>query len=71
MEGVGGLNYRRQHPVGPYVFDFYCSQAQLAVEVEGQHHGDPEQFEKDEARTAWLAKQDIAVLRIAAERVLH
>ncbi|WP_269515919.1 endonuclease domain-containing protein [Brevundimonas subvibrioides] len=66
---LGGLKFRRQHPVGPYVLDFYCPEARLAVEVDGQHHADPEQFEKDEARTAWLAKQDIAVLRIAAERV--
>ncbi|AQR63562.1 hypothetical protein BZG35_14605 [Brevundimonas sp. LM2] len=66
---LGGLKFRRQHPVGAYVLDFYCAEARLAVEVDGQHHGGPEQFEKDTARTAWLAKQNTAVLRIAAERV--
>ena len=66
---LGGLKFRRQHPLGPYVLDFYCAEARLAVEVDGQHHGNPEQFEKDKIRTAWLAKQDVEVLRIPAEHV--
>ena len=66
---LGGLKFRRQHPVGPYVLDFYCMEARLAVEVDGRQHGDAEQAEKDAVRTAWLAKQNIAVLRIPAESV--
>jgi very-short-patch-repair endonuclease len=66
---LDGLKFRRQHPVGPYVLDFYCPEARLAVEVDGQQHGDPERSEHDRRRTAWLATQDIAVLRIAAEDV--
>ena len=66
---LGGLKFRRQHPVGPYVLDFYCPEARLAVEVDGQQHGDPERAAKDRIRTAWLATQDIGVLRITAEDV--
>ncbi len=32
------LHFRKQHPVGPYVLDFYCSEVALAVEVDGQRH---------------------------------
>jgi len=34
---LGGLNFRRQHPIGPYVLDFYCPKLGLAVEVDGGH----------------------------------
>lgn len=66
---LGGLKFRRQHPVGPYVLDFYCSKARLAVEVDGQQHGEAAQSEHDALRTHWLAVQDIAVLRVGAEEV--
>jgi len=66
---LAGLKFRRQHPVGPYVLDFYCAEAKLAVEVDGQQHADPERSEHDRRRTAWLVTLNIAVLRIAAEDV--
>jgi very-short-patch-repair endonuclease len=33
-----GLKFRRQHPTGPYVLDFFCSDARLAIEVDGEAH---------------------------------
>ena len=36
---LGGLHFRRQHPVNPYILDFYCDAARLAVEVDGYSHG--------------------------------
>jgi hypothetical protein len=35
---VGGLRFRRQHPIGRYVLDFYCVEIGLAVEVDGDGH---------------------------------
>ncbi|MBU1346567.1 MAG: endonuclease domain-containing protein [Alphaproteobacteria bacterium] len=64
---LAGLKFRRQHPVGVFVLDFYCAEARLAVEVDGQQHGDAERSEHDRRRTVWLATQGISVLRIAAE----
>jgi very-short-patch-repair endonuclease len=32
---LGGLRFRRQHPIGPYIVDFYCPAARLAIEVDG------------------------------------
>ena len=55
--------FRRQHPVGPHVLDFYCSEAKLNIELDGSQHGHPEQLQKDAARDAWLAEHGILVLR--------
>jgi hypothetical protein len=33
-----GLKFRKQHPAGPYVLDFYCEAARLCIEVEGSAH---------------------------------
>jgi very-short-patch-repair endonuclease len=35
---LDGLHFRKQHPIGPYVLDFYCDEARLAIEVDGQSH---------------------------------
>lgn len=66
---LGGLKFRRQHPIGPYILDFYCAEARLAVEVDGQCHDQPERIAHDRRRTAWLRKQNIRVMRLAAESV--
>ncbi|MEJ6790744.1 endonuclease domain-containing protein [Brevundimonas sp. BR2-1] len=66
---LAGLKFRRQHPIGPYVLDFYCAAAKLAVEVDGQSHERPEQIAHDRRRTAWLREQGVRVVRLAAEDV--
>ncbi len=33
-----GFKFRRQHPIGPYVVDFYCSAANLVLELDGETH---------------------------------
>ena len=66
---VGGLKFRRQHPVGFFIIDFYCAEAKLAVEVDGQGHDHPDQMRHDAERTRWLADQGIRVVRVAAEHV--
>ena len=68
---VGRLRFRRQHPVGPYVLDFYCAAARLALEVDGVVHDLPEQAARDERRMAWLGEQGIRVLRVPAGEVLR
>jgi len=66
---LDGLKFRRQHPIGPYVLDFYCAEAKLAVEVDGESHSHPDRVEHDRRRTEWLERQGLAVFRIAAESV--
>ena len=56
-----GVAFRRQHPVGPYILDFYCSAAKLAIELDGDQHA--QQREYDEARTKFLNRMGIQMLR--------
>ena len=65
------LRFRRQHPVGPYILDFFCSAAQLAIEIDGTAHDDEQQSEHDRRRDRWLAQEGIRVLRIAAADILN
>jgi very-short-patch-repair endonuclease len=66
---VVGWRFRRQAPVGPYVLDFYCPEAALAVEVDGEWHGFADQPQRDERRDAWLAERGVRTLRIPAVEV--
>ncbi|MCA9609601.1 MAG: DUF559 domain-containing protein [Myxococcales bacterium] len=66
-----GHRFRRQHPLGPYILDFFCAAARLCVEVDGDQHGDPTQREHDERRSAYLRDAGIDELRFANHEVLH
>ncbi len=69
-QALEGLRFRRQHPLGPYILDFYCDDRRLAVEVDGQGHGYGDQPARDQRRDEWLAGRGIRVLRISARLVL-
>ena len=58
--------FRRQHPVGRYVLDFYCAPARLAIEVDGEIHTRDSKRASDALRDAWLTEQGIYVHRIWA-----
>jgi very-short-patch-repair endonuclease len=61
--------FRRQHPFGSIILDFYCPSAQLAVEVDGSTHWDGAARARDAARDRWLASQGVSVLRIPASHI--
>ena len=65
-----GLKFRRQHPSGAYVLDFYCSDARLVIEIDGAAHDFGERPQLDTARDAWFSRNGIATLRISARDVL-
>lgn len=58
-----GFRFRRQHPFEMFVLDFYCCETKLAIELDGGQHNEPEGMARDNARTEFLAKHDIYVLR--------
>ena len=62
-----GLHFRRQHPIGPFVLDFYCASAKLAVELDGPVHAD--RAEEDSRRTQWLAVEGVRVLRFTIAEI--
>lgn len=61
-----GLKWRRQHPIPPYVVDFYCHQAKLLVELDGGQH----EVDMDSRRTAYIRSQCIEVIRFWNHGVL-
>ena len=67
----GGHKFRRQHPAGDYVLDFYCAKARLDIEVDGWVHDNAAAAERDRNRSLFLRSQGIATTRIPAQRVLE
>jgi very-short-patch-repair endonuclease len=67
---IGGVSFRRQHPIGRYVLDFYCPSAGLAIEVDGGQHATGQQKEIDLRRDQWLAANGVRMLRFWNNEVL-
>ncbi|MFD1788777.1 endonuclease domain-containing protein [Sphingomonas floccifaciens] len=65
-----GLKFRKQHPSGPFTVDFYCIDAKLVVEVDGEAHSRGNRPQYDEARDVWLAGFGLQTLRVPATDVL-
>jgi very-short-patch-repair endonuclease len=66
---LAGLKFRRQHPVGNFILDFYCAAHKLVVEVDGGIH--ETQIEYDAARTTELEAHGYKIVRFTNEVVLH
>jgi very-short-patch-repair endonuclease len=64
-----GFKIRRQHPIGRFIADFYCAEAKLVIEIDGDVHAQLSQEEHDRARDAWLAERGYAVIRFPARQV--
>ena len=60
---LGGYKFRRQHSVGAYILDFYCSSEKLAIELDGASHFTDEAPEYDRQRTVYLNALNIKILR--------
>ncbi|MFM7100144.1 MAG: endonuclease domain-containing protein [Verrucomicrobiota bacterium] len=58
-----GYKFRRQHPFGTHVLDFFCPEAWLNIELDGSGHGFPAQRAEDARRDAELERKGIKVLR--------
>lgn len=65
-----GLKFYRQYSVGNYILDFYCQSKNLAVEIDGRHHAEPEEIEYDRRRTEYLNKVGITVVRFWNDEVI-
>jgi very-short-patch-repair endonuclease len=58
---IDGASFRRQHPAGNYVSDFYCPALQLAIELDGGQHA--QAVQQDRVRGEWLAQRGVTILR--------
>jgi very-short-patch-repair endonuclease len=66
-----GLKFRRQHPIGRCIVDFYCPAAALVIEVDGESHSNKEHADGDLRRDAWLKSQGMRVIRFGAADVIR
>jgi len=61
-----GFKFRRQHPIGPFVLDFFCHEAAVAIEVDGLAHDLGDNPRRDAWRDSWLAGEGVKTLRFRA-----
>jgi very-short-patch-repair endonuclease len=66
-----GLKFRKQHPAGKYVLDFYCHEVRLIVELDGVAHDMGDRPERDDERDAEFTAKGFHVVRIRATEVLR
>ncbi len=68
----GGLDhwrFRRQYGIGPYVVDFYCPQAKLVIEVDGDSHFFPDAIASDHRRDQFIRSQGIRIIHVTNQQV--
>jgi very-short-patch-repair endonuclease len=61
--------FRRQHTLGPYIADFYCHQARLVIELDGDIHQN--QTLRDEDRDQWMQANGLTVVRVSNAAICH
>jgi 5-methyltetrahydrofolate--homocysteine methyltransferase/ATP-dependent helicase HrpA len=58
---LNGMHFRRQHPYNIYILDFYCFEAKLAIEIDGDIHLNQKEYDKE--RTEFLESTGLEVIR--------
>ena len=53
----------KQRIIGFYIVDFYCASARLVIEIDGSQHYEDAGRQHDYARTAFLEKEGLMVIR--------
>ncbi len=66
-----GFNFRRQHPMGPYLADFCGPQHRVIVELDGSLHGQLSQAQRDACRDTYLKNRGYDVLRLSNGIILE
>jgi adenine-specific DNA-methyltransferase len=65
-----GVKFRRQHPIGPYMVDFFCREAGLVVEVDPGPVRRDGVVRPDAERENYLKQHGLRVLRLSREDVM-
>jgi len=68
---LGGLKFRRQHPINHYIADFYCHEARLVIEVDGPIHSRPDRKQHDEQRDGVMQDFGIMILRFSNDEIRY
>ena len=68
---LNGYKFRRQHPIYRFIADFYCHEARLIVEIDGEIHNEARNKEHDDGRTFELQELDIRVIRFTNQEIFN
>ena len=66
---LAGFQFRRRHPCGPFVLDFFCPTRRLAIEIDAHQPFHPDARRRDRRRSEFLSGRGIAVLRFGPNQV--
>jgi very-short-patch-repair endonuclease len=66
---LDGVKFRRQHPLGQFIVDFYAPSHRLAIEVDGPIHRDRADY--DLRRQRFLETQGVKFLRFTSDEVAN
>ncbi len=66
---LDGYRFRRQTPLGRYIADFVCLEARLVIELDGNHHHDHQNYDRE--RDNWMQQQNFRVLRFWNHEIQH
>ncbi len=66
-----GLKFRKQHPIGPFVADFYCAETRTVIEVDGEVHDRADRPMRDVERDRFLEENGYRVIHISAGEILR
>lgn len=68
-KGINGFKFRRQHPIGIYIADFFCHKAKLVIELDGSVHNKEDVKVNDDMRQKVFQNWGYAVIRFKNEQV--
>jgi very-short-patch-repair endonuclease len=67
---LAGFKFRRQHPIGGYILDFYCHEPKLVIEIDDGGHNEDATRDYDRQRTMELEGAGLMVIRFWNNDVL-
>ena len=70
-ERFPAIKFRRQHPIGPYIADFFVRDASLVIEIDGMSHDFGDHPQRDAVRDRYLEEQGYRVVRLVASDVMN
>jgi very-short-patch-repair endonuclease len=65
---IHGVRFRRQHPIDIFIADFYCHEARLVIEIDGEIHNDQSNY--DDGREAEIEEYNIKIIRFSNDQVI-
>ena len=68
---IFNTKFRKQHPIGIFIVDFYSHEYKLVIEVDGEIHNNEESNEYDSNRTAELNRYGLKVIRFTNDEIIY